>query len=799
MSRIILNDMVEPPSNIPSNNKDYKKLTQLEKEYQKALRQGDTQRAEYLSQGVAEYSEKVTGLSKQAFKPELEQQIAQAKQGQVSPTTTTGVYEDKQGRRYSIAPEIAERQQIQGVFTNEKGQGFSAMPSTVPVKVRDIGFGKKEVTYADNSKKVVTTGTIDVYGKEKDVGAAEFKRESRFQKIIKPVKKAYTETETATSSLVTSQVVSPIERLKETRAFKPTPSKGSKELINVSTGQVGKIPLGMYYEATEKPLKTIVTGYAGLGVGKVATSVPSVTRVVGKPLVKYGLLGLTAASVGYSTLTSKEGIGVSLGRQVTSLGAFGTGLKIGTSLPTKTTSIKNIKLRYKDLKVESAEMVKSVTKSKEFGGNVLDVAPTGEPVIASGVSASKGGGLFKVDKNFYKVTVAEKGLTQEISPSEYVLKSKADIKVTGFKYKATKPIQVGRTKRGTITAIGKVKTSDEGVGTVRSMAKMKFGGKLTRRATILKAVSKDDVTNVAGRSFDIQRKKIVGGSLKDVAGQSKLLASYPKGESNVNVHRNVLFGRQAREGLVGVSVKDSSKGLKDFKDVGNVGTIAKGKPINVQSLVSEESLKSAVKSAYIRDVRTESVKNVAKVRGSLKVAHVTVVKPISKPVNFVKYSNIPVQVYRTSPKLDSKVTVSLKGVAPTKQTSKQFNLSSIKRANLPKSMSAISPKLAQEVSVKQVQGLKQKQQVKTLRILRTTEVPKPFVLTKPTFSTTIFPNSLKSGSIEDENFKFPKIKTSKKSFKGYLPSIEASLFNIRGKRISKSLAESGLVLRPVVG
>ena len=280
------------------------------------------------------------------------------------------------------------------------------------------------------------------------------KRSEDYRNIGQPVQKQtflgkigqdYEDVNAQLSNIATSN--SDINSLKNTfvngiNIGKSQPTNNGRTLLDLNLGDAPTIgtPLRLVQKGgqyvSERPLDIYSSALGGQIFAKGINAIPSITvmsKTIGSSTIKKGIgLGLGSQFAiqevqGYASVQDKEMFVVGEGIK---LGSFG----LGSSLASRSTS-KNILIGKSSIpKVSTIEGIKSVTNVKDFGGNVLDNIG-GKPEIVAGTFESKGGGLYKVNNDYFKLTFNEQGKYVNLPSNKVLSLSESNLDVTKFDYK----------------------------------------------------------------------------------------------------------------------------------------------------------------------------------------------------------------------------------------------------------------------------------------------------------------------------------------------------------------------------
>ena len=709
---------------------------------------------------------------------------------------------DQNGKGYSIAPSIVKSNNelvaTKGIFYNERGQGFSQNPATVITNIRRDTYSNATLTYANGSKKVVDTGVFQVYNKQYPTNAHMFKAPTTQKTIISGISKGYNDIITGINNAYQSQILAPIISLNSYKPFQ-TGSANGKILVNQNLGIAGSFIKGVRDPLIYNPAETITIGYTGFGVGKVIGSSKTLLNYATKPAIKYSLLGATVIGTGVNAAKSNN-VGYSLGSQAVSLGSFGIGYNAGLTSSIKNFDINKLNFNYKETKVKSLEAVRSVTKSKSFGGNVLDFQ-NNKPLLSSGVSVTKGGGVYSINNNYYKLTFLEKGFSVDKTSTESVFKSNANIKVTPFKYDFNNVAkQFGNVKTSNLKSISTIKFNNEFIN-VDTTGRLTTENNIINRVGSFKGKTTNNELILAGRSIDYNNLGKISGSKRDVIGISKQVLSYSKGDTEFNVYNNLNLGRAGKGAVYGLG---SSKGSL----AGSIGVRSNGGTITVNNIKSFSNVNtldtsSLVKQSYISDVQVKGLSDISKSKGStIQLQNPS--KTVTPSSDTLSAFNMPKISYSRNtnilksysiPKVSQSITPKISYISKSGSNLRQSPI--IKQQPIIKHISNIDQSLRQQPITKQQPLLKQSQLLRQSQTLKQSNYFKGYTGFKPLTTTKGgLDLNFNTGGSSKGSFKISK---SNSNFKQrYEPSIEAGLFNIRAKKTNLKLSRTGLTLRPIL-
>lgn len=590
----------------------------------------------------------------------------------------------------------------------------------------------------------------------------------------------------------------------------------------------------------DKPVTVFVDYYLLKGAGKVAGSIPIVTKTLSLKPIRVLAGGAYASSLvvradrDYSGF--KSSLGETLVKEGTGFKALGSGLKSGSK------TLKNLfRPSTKNLKVNIVEGVKFNAENKDYGGNVLDYDATGKPDIFGGQFKSQGGGLFNVKNRFFKVGFKESGKYVYLPEGGTVSRAKTDLNIQEYRYvlnprnplkinvftkpkvlsKSTQPIKTLflnvrpeynrlplSKSSANINTLSKFSPTDKGFD-VDSLSIIKGKGQGFKRIT------KGELTNV--NDFDSSFKGLsadfplkggfknvrIGGSEKAIIGRSALVSNIQEGDLSRSFSTGRITSRNINRAL-SVSRKNVLKDIgsnvgkfeKDsFVDSANsllgVKSVSKTAP---QININQAAIKDVVLKEYVATVKADTLRSsfsakpvaIARLQSQPKLSSEVKSFETFKPSSLMGVNNVvktvSVPVVNTTPKSLSipRSTFKYKQENFSKSKPVTSNINSV----LPKQI----PLSVQKVSSKQISKQITKQTYKS----RFTSF-KGFTSAPP----------IRLGGFDFKQFKSkPKVSSPlkiKSSFTPkYNPSIEASLFNIRAKKTNFKLANTGLVLRPIL-
>lgn len=678
-------------------------------------------------------------------------------------------------------------------FSRAEPYGMSIAPDLNPVSIRNDNrpFGIATVTYESGRKETVQTGTTNIFGKDVSISDSRFNKPQSFgSKVLNLIPKGIeTSGEFAgigaryyaakVAPILTSK---PVNKLRNVFGQDSVSATDINLNIVQSRAKLGT-ELGLTYGSSRAGGQLI-----GKGLGFLPTN--TLKFLSSKP-VGYTLTGAYVAGAGYSVAKSTDPIRTAAFESV-SFAGFSTGIKEGIKVSGGLNKI----LKNKP-KVTTVEGFKSTSKSIDFKQNV-GFSEGGKINILSGTTSSQGTGLYQSGKKFYKVSFGEKGNQFNVGEDLIATKSAAQLKIQQYKYFLRKPLGVGRPASAQMSTRGLIKSSDGGFE-LQAASKIRSRGVSFERLTKLKGVTNDLKTNFYGESVDVRKGGVIAKNV--LKGQTDINLQY---DSKALTGEPFTF-TQSTTKQVGIS-KDAiklgfSKGLSSnvkafrktqFVDSGNAVLGVQSKISTPQvSTLSNANIKSLLVNKIVQsNVRSYKTltRNVGK---NINVGTVTTNKilPSSTTKSFTLPKSIPITKQSSSIKQSYNIK-SAKAQLPKQDSQTRTDLS---LKNLQRQPSAQKNLLGVDVGLRQIRDLSQKQK----QVVQQRQISTPKVVPRFNLGIRNINIKLPSKSVQfNLKSSFGTIRRSKISY-SYSPSVEANLFKIRGRSISKNLAKTGLVLRPI--
>jgi len=368
------------------------------------------------------------------------------------------------------------------------------------------------------------------------------------------------------------------------------------------------------------------------------------------------------------------------------------------------------------------------------------------------------------------VISSESGIVKEVlNPlkiSNTLVRQNVDIKITKLTPKQLSTINVVKSDEGFYSKfVRQGKTEKKLISDVKSLRK------------INKLLGKEKQLEVADLYLGLPKGSVSSRVLK----QQRLLKQSLREDYTQNLIDRGVF-------------KGSKKGQLSLS-LGNVKSISKFEPnLKIEPFnIKQESIKTyglnGKVSAFGYDTTTPTFK-FAPTISQRRIEFERNILPTNRIDTNIKSSITP--KFKLNNKIQPKIIT--KSIVETIQSNS--NIVKVKNEPTQKQQPIMDLKVAQ------VQRLKQQQ---VLRLKTVQRLP----LTKtPTFTSRFkFPSSPKIGlpNVKVDDFKFKQrrepfkplsFKTSKRIYR-YTPSVESTIFNVRGRKPSKIGIESGLILRPL--
>jgi hypothetical protein len=616
--------------------------------------------------------------------------------------------------------------------------------------------------------------------------------------IVERTRGAYRETVSSIDRFYQEKLLNPLNSLsynKNSLFYKPE-NKGKVLFEGKLLGEKGtSFYKGVRESTIYQPTETLLTYGAGRGAFKIIKSSPGIMKVASSGKGKVlGAIGLGAYGVGTARAISESPDPYfSLGRESVKFAAFSLGSAQGLGKPSRK------QLNYfapkKEVRVNTIEYFKTISKAKSFEGNVLDLYRK-RPNLMSGVQKSQGGGLFNINGKFRRLTFTERGFIRDVQGAKYS-RSTATINIQPYGYTMSgRRLPSGRLRKASMVSEQLVFPSkDESISLVRGISEIraKSSPKITRLVSA-KYLDKGERGVVSGFNVDVFRNKKVLGSLKQIKGFNENLISIPRKDFTFDVSRSQLFGRSVEGGAI--FKKDVLSNVKRFNRkefIGGANSLAQVSQTKLKSpsLISENVLKDVVKQDYVKSV-SESRYNI------FRYAPKPLVSQQRQSIARVEGRSLGSKI---QPKLSSRLIQNVAPVSVLKQGSSLRSglvlKSNVRQKPLTKQSPLLNTALKQDVfqrqALRQAPLLRQQTMTKQTYFSRARLIPSPFI---PSIATPLFFDNDKRyfyPQQKRQSFKAVDIKTPFK----YVPSIQAQVFNIRGK-ISKGRAKSGLFIRPLI-
>jgi hypothetical protein len=637
-------------------------------------------------------------------------------------------------------------------------------------------------------------------------GELRVKEVTQAPTIASPAKERYTvgsairSVDSSVGRFYQENILSPLISLEGKKGFKTIDTSKSRQLINIKVPTFISNSIKVAEEELVYNPQRYIAGRGaykilGTGVSKVKPLVKVLSTTKGKVLggtLLGAYIGGTAVKVAKS-----EDKGGTLTKELIYFQAATSGFKAGFKPSTKGLFVNTKK------PVETLEFVKTTSKSKDFGDNILELY-RGKPTVFSGGVSTKGGGLFKVGGREYRVLFSEKGLVRNVGNDMKFTRARATLNIQPYGSTVSgKKLPTGRLRKAVISS-EQVTVPREDDILIKGISKIKSSNVPgITRLTLAKGMQTTDTTTFKGVSVDTFRGKALPDSRKLFKGTIREVLSATKDNVKYTVSSGNIFGRSLKktndlEFDVLKNVKRFNR--KQFLSSGNglVQTTTTSS-VSSPSLVSQQSLKDVVRLEAGKDIARS---NIQMFRSTASPISITKTKTTTSTPSTISISNLKLSTPKsvtktfttTIPKTTTKTIVGSK----LKPLQKQDSLSKTLSMIIPKTTSMLKQNMRVDLGIKQKSMLRQ--QVMQRQVLSQTN------LRGYGFSNIRTPRIPILG-IPDVDFKFKQKPTG---FKGltlkpivrrykYSPNVEASYFKIKGKKPSKGLIESGLVLRPLRG
>ena len=694
----------------------------------------------------------------------------------------------------------AERDSYKNTFVNERGQGFSQNPDTVVKSVGRSSFGLTPIEYFSGRKESVSTGSTNVYGKDFSSDYIMFKPpKSKVSSFFGKVGSTYKEVESNVSNALTSNFVVPITNFYLDKQSKYVEPKNTLIDVKVPGGKAySSFWRGVGKEVVDKPITTYGSLVIGRGVGKAFKFAPvSVQKVLSSTKGKvlgFSLLGAYGVGVAKNVFSSDKPF-ETLGRESVRFSAFSLGV---SSVKPKLSS--KVLLSKSNKPVDRIEYFKSVSKSKDFGGNILENYRN-KPTVFSGGQKTSLGGLFKSNGKTYKVLGVEKSVVKNIGEGK-VSRSTTVLNVQRYSSFVGKKFNIGKPRKVYFSSTQVSVPQDEDIF-IKSISKIRSkGSPIITRLSAARGNVEGTTTRVKGVSLDTFRGKKISSSENLFKGKFEDVVSRESEGVSYSVSKGQLFGRSVKK--VSDLELDVAKNIKSFNRkefISGANTLVSSSNVKAKSisLISESDLKSAVGSISSQQSLRSNI-----VSSRLGVSSISPRLEQPKSISISK-SSIVIKSFKplSSPKSVSKQSISIKSSLFPRQDS------FIKSVPKSESRSRVSNKL--DIGLRQSllssSMLRQKnvlrQATKQQVSLKQSTLFKPrvrgFGFIVPVIPVPFVPRERKwsFGKLLEGSSK-GKSKSNRESF--YVSSIEANLFNIKSKKsnIDFNIAKTGLGLRPII-
>ena len=621
------------------------------------------------------------------------------------------------------------------------------------------------------------------------------------------VKKAYRDTINASDRFYRERVLSPVLSLRDNpRSPFYVEGRGQYDKYDPSYREVnlkgtGEFMRGVRDKIVYEPTETLVIYGIGKGVGKFVSASPGLTSALSSPKGKVlggGLLGVYSVGVAQK-VSSSDNPGYTLGSEAINFAAFSKGSLDGFKFNPKTIT------RVKSKPVNTIEYFKTTTRSKDFGGNIIDYY-RGKPDMFSGGQKSSGGGLFQVGNKKFRILFKEKGLTRDIEGAR-LTRSTSTLNVQPYEYILNSRVPSGTLKKVRFTSEQVSLSGVNDVTNIRGIAKIKGQGtpQITR-LTSAKSISDGDMTKVSGFNVDMFRNRKIPDSLKQIKGFSQSVFKASKNDIQYDISKGNMFGRSL-DNRNAAFKKDYLSDIKSFNRnefiSGSNSLIGEQKVVQQpSSLISENVLKDVALNQYKVSV-AQSNANFLKyspkpILSSNRQSIITKSSYNAKSKNI--YSTEPMLKLKTKQNTNFISKVGFNPITISKQSSNQFSISRTRQQPTFKQNNMPMLDLHQNIVQKQSQKLKQSTLQKQSTFTKQTRISRGFLNISPISNMFGFP-------FKERKWSFGKLiepksisKSNNKRSLYYIPSIEANIFGKSAKKedINFSIARTGLSLRPFI-